>query len=107
FKPSSGVITSRYGPRWGRVHEGIDIAAGAAGAAIKAAWNGVVQKTGWNIGPGRTGIGALLNHGNRWSYYGHMRPGSLGVQPGQKVKAGQQIGWQGTTGNSTGVHLHF
>lgn len=107
YKPSSGIITSRYGPRWGRVHEGIDIAAGAAGAAIRAAWNGVVAKTGWNIGPGRTGIGALLNHGNRWSYYGHMRPGTLAVRPGQKVKAGQQIGWQGTTGNSTGVHLHF
>ncbi|MDI3331405.1 MAG: peptidoglycan DD-metalloendopeptidase family protein [Micrococcus sp.] len=104
-RPSAGPITSRYGPRWGRMHEGIDI---AGGGPTYAAWNGVVAETGWNIGPGRTGLGILLNHGQSlWSYYGHNPVGGIQVRPGQKVKAGQHIGYQGATGNVTGVHLHW
>lgn len=103
-RPSRGPITSRYGRRWGSHHAGIDI---AGGGPTYAAWNGVVAKTGWNIGPGRTGIGILLNHGNRHSYYGHNPVGGVKVRPGQQVKAGQRIGAQGSTGNVTGKHLHF
>lgn len=103
-RPSRGPITSRYGRRWGSHHAGIDI---AGGGPTYAAWNGVVAKTGWNIGPGRTGIGILLNHGNRHTYYGHNPVGGVKVRPGQQVKAGQRIGAQGATGNVTGTHLHF
>lgn len=103
-RPSRGPVTSRYGRRWGAHHAGIDI---AGGGPTYAAWNGVVAKTGWNIGPGRTGIGILLNHGNRHTYYGHNPVGGVRVRPGQQVKAGQRIGAQGATGNVTGTHLHF
>lgn len=104
-RPSRGPITSRFGPRWGTTHAGVDI---AGGGPTFAAWNGRVAKTGWNIGPGRTGLGILLSHGaDLWSYYGHNPVGGIKVRPGQEVKAGQHIGYQGATGNVTGVHLHW
>ncbi|WP_250504835.1 peptidoglycan DD-metalloendopeptidase family protein [Bowdeniella massiliensis] len=104
-RPSRGPITSWYGPRWGAFHAGVDI---AGGGPTYAAWNGKVAKTGWNIVPGRTGIGILLSHGgSKWTYYGHNPVGGVVVKPGQEVKAGQRIGAQGATGNVTGVHLHF
>ena len=110
-RPTRGPITSWFGPRWGTTHAGVDI---AGGGPTYAAWNGVVQKTGNNIIPGRTGLGILLNHGKSlWSYYGHNPVGGVRVRPGQEVKAGQHIGYQGNTGNvykggpGKGIHVHF
>lgn len=104
-RPSSGGITSWYGPRWGRHHAGIDF---AGGGVTRAALDGVVQRVGWNIGPGRTGYGILMNHGPAtWTYHGHNPVGGVRVRPGQQVRAGQAVGAEGTTGNVTGKHLHW
>lgn len=105
FRPSAGPITSRYGPRWGSHHAGIDI---AGGGRVYAPWNGRVVRTGSNIGPGRTGQGILLSHGNNvWTYTGHHPYGAIRVRAGDRVSAGDWIGAQGATGNVTGVHTHF
>ena len=103
--PSRGPITSGYGPRWGSFHAGTDIAGGGPTFAAHA---GRVLKAGWNPIAGRTGIGILLDHGGGiQTYYGHNPVGGVRVAPGQMVKAGQHIGYQGATGNVTGTHLHF
>lgn len=100
-----GRVTSRYGPRWGGFHAGIDLAGGGRTFAARA---GRVAATGWNILAGHTGIGILLDHGNGLqTYYGHNPPGGVQVNTGQFVKAGQHIGFEGATGNVTGVHVHF
>ena len=104
-RPSRGPITSRYGPRWGAFHSGIDVAGGGPTFAAAA---GSVLRTGWNLLTGRTGIGIVLSHGGGvFTYYGHNPPGGVAVRPGQSVDAGQRIGRQGATGNVTGVHVHF
>src|SRR5690625_2179146 len=104
-RPSRGPITSRFGPRWGGHHAGIDIAGGGPTYAAAA---GEVLRTGWNILAGRTGIGIILQHAkDLFTYYGHNPPGGVVVRPGDRVSAGQRIGRQGATGNVTGVHLHF
>lgn len=104
-RPSRGPITSRFGPRWGGHHAGIDIAGGGPTYAAAA---GEVLRTGWNILAGRTGIGIILQHAkDLFTYYGHNPPGGVVVRPGDQVSAGQRIGAQGATGNVTGVHVHF
>ena len=106
YRPSNGPITSRYGPRWGSFHAGTDI---AGGGKTFAALNGIVKYIGWGGGlPGRTGVGIRLDHGGGFqTYYGHNPVGGPQVKVGQQVKGGQHIGYQGATGNVTGVHLHF
>lgn len=106
FRPSSGPITSEFGNRWGRLHAGIDI---AGGGPTFSPWDGIVERVGWNILSGRTGIGALIrNSKNLQSYFGHNPSlGAIKVRPGQLVKAGQRVGMQGATGNVTGIHLHL
>ncbi|WP_291280007.1 peptidoglycan DD-metalloendopeptidase family protein [Galactobacter sp.] len=101
-----GSFSSPFGvARAGGKHMGQDIALGA-GNPIVAALSGVVKAAGWNAVPGRSGIGALLGHAkNQNTYYGHMS--KIFVDKGDKVKAGQRIGLVGSTGNSTGPHLHF
>lgn len=102
-KPTTGIISSRYGSRWGSTHKGIDIAA-ATGTSIKAAASGTVTSAGWNNG----GYGYLIiiSHGNGvQTYYGHCS--SIAVKEGQKVSQGDVIGKVGSTGRSTGSHLHF
>lgn len=107
--PSCHVITSHYSPRrknpvtgvWKR-HTGTDIGA-AYGTAIVAANSGTVTLAGWNSGYGNC---VIIDHGGgKATLYGHMS--SLGVSRGQSVTKGQQIGRVGSTGNSTGPHLHF
>ena len=103
IKPTTGAISSRYGSRWGRTHKGLDIAA-STGTPIKAAASGTVTAAGWNNG----GYGNLIviSHGNGvQTYYGHCS--SISVKEGQKVSAGDVIGKVGSTGRSTGPHLHF
>nr|WP_239541689.1 peptidoglycan DD-metalloendopeptidase family protein [Pseudoglutamicibacter cumminsii] len=105
MRPSRGPFTSMYGPRWGSFHAGVDI---AGGGPTYAAADGKVSKVGWNVVPGRTGIGIVLSHGGgMYTYYGHNPVGGVRVRPGDTVKRGQHIGAQGATGNVTGVHLHF
>ncbi len=101
-----GRVTSRFGPRWGAFHNGIDL---AGGGNTFASWAGRVKRVGWNVGYGNTGIGILLDHDNGYeSYYGHNPSMSaVKVTPGQVVGAGQHIGREGATGNVTGVHLHY
>lgn len=106
YRPVGGTITSMFGSsRGGLPHAGTDLAV-PIGTAVKAAWNGVVKKVGWNIVTGRSGIGMLLAHsGGKNTYYGHLS--KTVAKPGQEVKAGQTIARSGNTGRSTGPHLHF
>jgi murein DD-endopeptidase MepM/ murein hydrolase activator NlpD len=100
--PASGTITSGFGPRWGRMHEGIDIA-GGSGSPIHAAASGTVIVAGWSGGYGNL---VVIDHGGGISTaYGHNS--SLAVSVGQQVSQGQTIAGMGTTGHSTGVHCHF
>jgi murein DD-endopeptidase MepM/ murein hydrolase activator NlpD len=84
------------------MHTGIDIGA-AMGAPIVAAAAGTVIVAGWVEGYGNT---TVIDHGGGMStLYGHQS--SIGVTVGETVAAGQQIGVVGSTGHSTGPHLHF
>ncbi len=101
--PAKGVLTSGYGWRWGRMHRGIDIA-GPIGTPIMAADSGVVTYAQWHDG----GFGYLVEithaDGSETLYAHNNR---ILVQKGQKVDQGQQISEMGSTGFSTGPHLHF
>ncbi len=97
-----GIITSYQGPRWGRLHKGIDIA-GVSNRAILASQDGTVVFAGWHNAYGNY---VKINHPNGYmTLYAHMS--SLNVSAGQTVSKGQQIGVMGSTGRSTGMHLHF
>ena len=97
------VISSPFGWRWGKLHEGLDISGPGNGSPIYAANNGVVEIAEWND---YNGYYIYINHNNGYySVYGHMS--SLNVSPGQVVEAGQVIGGMGETGFAFGVHLHF
>ena len=90
------------GPRWGRNHDGIDIAR-PSNRTIKASDNGRVTFTGWD---GTYGQKVVINHSNGYeTVYAHLA--SITVSVGDVVEQGQQIGVMGSTGRSTGVHLHF
>ena len=95
-------VTSCFGLRWGRLHAGVDLAA-PDGTRIRAAGPGVVVAAGPAEGYGNA---VLIDHGNGYlTHYGHMS--AITVTVGQEVTAGQQIGNEGSTGHSTGPHLHF
>ena len=97
-----GYISSHVGYRWGRLHKGLDIAR-PSNHAIKAADNGTVVEAGYD---GSFGNKIVINHNNGMkTIYAHLS--SIGVSVGQTVSKGQQIGVMGSTGNSTGTHLHF
>lgn len=97
-----GYISSYQGYRWGRYHKGIDIAR-PSNYAILAADNGTVTSAGWENGFGNI---IRINHNNGMvTLYAHLS--SIHVKVGQTVGKGQQIGRMGSTGNSTGIHLHF
>jgi len=101
-RPVSGVLTSRFGSRWGSTHTGIDVGA-PTGTSIKAAAGGTVIFSGWK---GTLGKLIVISHGNGiQTYYAHCS--SLLVSSGQAVSAGQLIAKVGSTGRSTGPHLHF
>ena len=100
--PVQGVLTSPFGMRWGRMHEGIDIGA-PQGTPIYAAAGGTVNYAGWEGGYGNL---TLIDHGNGLATaYGHQS--SFAVSSGQTVSRGQLIGYVGSTGHSTGPHVHF
>ncbi|MGH9042852.1 MAG: murein hydrolase activator EnvC family protein [Acidimicrobiia bacterium] len=100
--PVEGVITSGYGPRWGRMHTGIDIAA-PAGRGIVAVKEGEVLYADWLGGYGQL---VAVDHGDSVvTLYAHQS--RMAVAEGQIVKQGEVVGYVGTTGHSTGNHLHF
>jgi murein DD-endopeptidase MepM/ murein hydrolase activator NlpD len=101
--PAKGTFTSGYGRRWGRMHKGIDIAA-PVGTPIVAAADGVVVISGWDRGGFGNRIDIQHADGTRTLYAHNSR---LLVAIGQQVKQGQQISAMGSTGHSTGPHLHF
>ncbi|MHB9143992.1 MAG: peptidoglycan DD-metalloendopeptidase family protein [Symbiobacteriia bacterium] len=100
--PVHGPITSPFGLRWGRFHEGIDIGVGS-GTSVHAARGGRVTLAGWDGGYGKA---VIINHGNGLStLYGHLS--KIDVSVGAQVDQGTVIGLSGSTGESTGPHLHF
>lgn len=120
--PTISRISSYFGTRWGRDHNGIDISNGTYGAKVIAIADGVVETYSnsctHNHGknPLKTCCGSgygnyiTINHGTKdgktyVAYYAHL--GSITVSKGQSVKKGQIIGYVGSTGRSTGPHLHF
>jgi murein DD-endopeptidase MepM/ murein hydrolase activator NlpD len=100
--PVNGPVTSGFGMRWGRMHEGIDIGV-PAGTPIHAAASGRVVYSGWMGGYGNL---VAIDHGRGLSTaYGHQS--SVAVGNGQIVTQGQVIGYVGCTGHCFGDHLHF
>ncbi|MGX9931523.1 M23 family metallopeptidase [Virgibacillus salarius] len=98
-----GHISSPMGKRWGSVHKGIDIA-GPSSRTIKAADNGTIVSAGYDNGG--YGNKIVINHNNGMkTIYAHLA--SMDVEAGETVEKGSKIGVMGTTGRSTGIHLHF
>jgi len=100
--PTIGIVTSWFGPRWGRVHNGLDIAA-ASGTQIYAAQSGtVIQSSAY----GGYGNMIVIDHGDGFTtVYAHLSEYS--VSTGESVSRGAAIGAMGCTGSCTGPHLHF
>lgn len=101
--PAEGEFTSGYGWRWGKMHKGIDVA-NVVGTPIRAAYEGRITYAGWND----FGYGYLVeitHPDGSTSLYAHNS--RLLVQLGEVVRTGQQISEMGSTGRSTGPHLHF
>jgi murein DD-endopeptidase MepM/ murein hydrolase activator NlpD len=100
--PVNGPVVSGFGWRWGRMHEGIDIAA-SSGTPIWAAASGTVIYAGWLGGYGNL---VVVDHGNGLSTaYAHAS--AILVAVGQSVAQGETVSLVGSTGNSSGPHLHF
>ena len=100
--PVNGPVVSGFGMRWGRMHEGIDIAVGS-GTPIHAAASGTVIHAGWLGGYGNL---VVVDHGGGLSTaYAHAS--AILVSVGQQVSQGDTLSLVGSTGNSSGPHLHF
>jgi murein DD-endopeptidase MepM/ murein hydrolase activator NlpD len=103
YRPVNAPITSGYGMRWGRMHYGLDFGA-PTGTRVEAAGVGTVSFAGWNSG----GFGYLVVIRHRLGYeswYGHLS--RVTSHAGESVSGGTRIGYVGSTGHSTGPHLHF
>lgn len=107
IRPTDGPMTSPFGYRtnpiggYSELHDGLDIAP-PCGTPIRASWTGIVLSSRYEGGWGNR---VIIDSGTTRAAYAHMQ--TLSVQPGQLVEAGQVIGSVGTTGYSTGCHLHF
>ncbi|HEX2206028.1 MAG TPA: M23 family metallopeptidase [Longimicrobium sp.] len=103
---SSAYSTGRFHPilRRMRAHHGIDYAA-AMGTPIRAVGDGVIRKAGWGGGYGN--VVEISHRSGYASRYAHMRGFARGLRPGMRVTQGQVIGYVGSTGLSTGPHLHY
>ena len=108
----NGEFKSGKGIRWGRMHNGIDLSSvggSGAGSPIYASATGKVKFAGWGSNSnGYDGYGniVVLDHGGGWtSRYAHLT--SMAVKEGDTIKQGDQLGIEGSTGLSTGTHLHF
>lgn len=107
---ASGIMRSPFGVRhhpilgYTKMHTGVDWAA-PTGTPIYASGNGTVEKVGWESGYGKF---ILLRHANGYeTAYGHMTAFARGIDEGKKVRQGQVIGFVGSTGLSTGAHVHY
>ncbi len=107
---NEGIVRSGYGWRrhpilgFAKMHTGVDWAA-PRGTPIYASGNGVVEKVGWEGGYGKY---IRLRHNNGYeTAYGHMSAFARNIQPGTRVRQGQVIGYVGSTGLSTGPHVHY
>ncbi|HXL98724.1 MAG TPA: M23 family metallopeptidase [Rhizomicrobium sp.] len=103
-------ITSGFGMRfhpilgYTRMHKGIDFGV-PLGTPVMAAGAGTVEESGWKGGYGNF---LLLNHGNSYeTAYGHLSRFAPGIHPGSRVRQGQVVAYSGSTGESTGPHLHY
>ena len=108
-RPASGRLSQGWGPASGAngysFHNGLDIA-GPVGTPIYAAQTGTVLRAGWGGAYGNHVMIAHVINGQVWTtVYAHMS--SVSVSAGQRVSQGQNLGGMGSTGNSTGSHLHF
>ncbi|MDH4143555.1 MAG: peptidoglycan DD-metalloendopeptidase family protein [Acidimicrobiia bacterium] len=100
--PVAAVVTSEFGYRWGRMHKGIDFGADE-GTPVAAAASGYVLYAGYTEGFGNN---VIVDHGGgRTTLYAHLS--SIDVDAGASVARGEYLGAVGSTGNSTGPHLHF
>lgn len=103
--PADGTMTDDYGPRWGRMHLGLDIGI-LASLELRAATGGTVTAAGWLPGYGGYGNVVTVDAGGGFSLlYAHLAQAY--VVPGQWLNAGDPIGQAGCTGSCTGTHLHF
>lgn len=103
IKPiTGGTLTSYFGPRWGRTHQGVDWGV-STGTTVSASSGGQVISAGWS---GGYGYCVVIRHpdGTR-TRYAHLS--KITVSSGEYVEQGERIGLSGNTGNSTGPHLHF
>jgi len=100
--PTDGVVYSLFGVRWGVMHSGLDIS-GKSGTPVLAATDGTVEFAGRKGGYGNL---VVVRHAEDYeTYYGHLSV--ISVKQGDLVKKGDKIGLMGSTGKSTGPHLHF
>jgi len=106
----AGIMRSGFGIRrhpilgYTKMHTGVDFAA-PTGTPIYAAGNGVVEREGWESGYGKF---ILVKHNNGYeTAYGHMSAFARGMEAGKRVRQGQVIGFVGSTGLSTGSHVHY
>ena len=100
--PLKGRVSSPYGRRWGRLHEGVDVAA-KSGTKIRSAAKGRVLHAGWLGAYGRV---VIVQHRDGFStVYAHNRKNL--VRKGERVKQGEVLALVGATGRATGPHLHF
>lgn len=104
--PARGVRTSPYGPRGDRFHAGIDIAA-PIGTAIIAGDCGTVSRAQYGYNGGYGNVIEVTHPNGFRTRYAHLKTGGIRVKQGMSVGRGQHIGDMGTTGRSTGPHLHF
>jgi len=105
FPVQGGILSSPFGHRWGRVHQGLDIAA-PVGRPVLACANGRVVFTGTRKRFRRYGNTVLIDHGRGvYTYYAHLS--EILVKKNQSVRQGQKIALVGETGRATGPHLHL
>ncbi|HWF43001.1 MAG TPA: M23 family metallopeptidase, partial [Acidothermaceae bacterium] len=102
LRPNYGGLSSPFGMRWGRMHEGIDLA-GGYGSQIVAAVEGTVLYAGPESGYGE--VLKVLDWDGTQTLYGHMS--KFLVKVGDHVQAGQPVALVGSAGDATGPHLHF
>lgn len=103
--PANGTVTSPFGWRGGRTHDGIDIGM-LRTLRLRAVAGGVVRQAGYADGYAGYGNVVILDlPGPYTALYAHL--GSVGVKPGERVRKGQRLGLAGCTGSCSGTHLHF
>jgi murein DD-endopeptidase MepM/ murein hydrolase activator NlpD len=103
--PADGTMTDGFGPRWGRMHLGIDVGI-LSSLDVRAAASGTVTASGWLSGYEGYGNVVTVDAGGGYSVlYAHLSQSH--VVPGQWLAAGDPIGLAGCTGSCTGTHLHF